>query len=140
MLQEERQGSPVPPNSKETTTAGPQILQLYPYVGQPDIFASATAASFSFEFPQRVSDIRYPLIEAQTSNSSATATFSCEFPLRVSETIVDQEAKLIACKQGLPEADCYFEAGYDILPPGCWLVFKEQEALIQSPFRYHFFG
>lgn len=72
------------------------------------------------------------------SNSSFTARFSVEFPQSVSAIIQNKEKELVNYGRELEDGDCTFEAGYDLLPPGCWLVFKEQINLIQSISFIHF--
>jgi hypothetical protein len=97
--------------------------------------------------PERTSESRKEMFRSQTevgylpvksetsSNSSASATFSFEFPQRASEIILSNEVELKAyTKRSLPEGDCSFEGGYDTLPPGWWLLFKEQTALIGSTY------
>jgi hypothetical protein len=80
----------------------------------------------------------YPVLDSQTaSNSAAGATFGFQFPEKVSAIITNKEMELrVYLNEGFQDADCLFEGGYDILPPGCSLVFKEQDTLTQSTFPF----
>ena len=66
------------------------------------------------------------------SNSSASCTFSFEFPQSAAEVILNKEAQLKEYATQLEDGGYAFEFGYDLLPQGCWVVFEEQEFLLQS--------